>query len=821
MAHQGWQRQYLAALLASKQHTVRGFETVDFFISIASEDRNGVQELLLHRLIPRIQTISAALALIDSLRATGWDSYAPRILARISDTEAVTREQPELAEYFQKLRESRGYTTYSIKDWRLLSDDTNVKFSGAPVWADNTTSISEVLPGFDEQSLGVDEVDSILQHLFEADIRLFQLGIIIFSGAQHEWAAVLHNVTYVPYLEIDTAPKPEVDELIEHSPATLWAPHWQIRIAPDRLQHWRTYEAHMAQDLQGLGTATIHDQVSILLALSGILREGISLSPIDAGLVEAQFSSHPIWGFRNREFSAARTSFQADDVRAVALGFLEQLPDTKRVAEFRSRLAMHLVAQAWSSRKSASALTADNGFYKHVIRVAQLFDQNRFKDAKIYISECTYGSEPIFQHFYREASAALELFDILDHLPKSDSPTTGAHPGKILCVTHASVPDQTGGYAIRAHGILQSLKSHDVDITAVTRPGFPYGSRTESSSVVVDGVEYHRLPSTGVTRSHGEIQHMLSFVETFKSFFEEHGIGTVHTRSTFLIALPALIAARQLGLKVLYEVSGLWELVYRDREEEAHLLKRSPFAELAETITMTQADQLVVMNDAVRQIAIDRGVSAERIHIAHNAVDVENFQPLVPARNETFTIGYVGSFADYEGLDDIVDVVHELRSQGVQVHVTMVGDGLRFDHIRLRVINEGLESNFTLTGRVPHEEVVLYYQGMDVLVYPRLSTGATETITPLKPFEALALAKPIIVSDVKPLKEIVGDNERGLFFKSGSVTDFACIIRECMDNKERTTKLGRAGRRWVVENRNWEKVVEVFRHSYGSFTPLD
>ena len=137
---------------------------------------------------------------------------------------------------------------------------------------------------------------------------------------------------------------------------------------------------------------------------------------------------------------------------------------------------------------------------------------------------------------------------------------------------------------------------------------------------------------------------MLSFVEPFKQLFEEQGIGTIHTRSTFLIALPALIAARQLGLKVLYEVSGLWELVYQDREDESHLLKRSPFAELAETITMTRADRLVVMNDAVRQIAIDRGVSAERIHVAHNAVDIENFKPMEPAKNETFTIGYLGSF---------------------------------------------------------------------------------------------------------------------------------------------------------------------------------
>lgn len=115
MAQQSWQRQYLAALLASKQHTVQGFESVEFFASIATEARSSLQELLLHRLIAQLQTTAEALRLLESVRHAGWDSYAPRVLARIADTDAVIRNQPELAQYFQSLRESTGYTTYSIK----------------------------------------------------------------------------------------------------------------------------------------------------------------------------------------------------------------------------------------------------------------------------------------------------------------------------------------------------------------------------------------------------------------------------------------------------------------------------------------------------------------------------------------------------------------------------------------------------------------------------------------------------------------------------------------------------------------------------------
>lgn len=814
MPQQGWERQYLAALLTSNQAKIQNYESVSFFASLTGEAHTGVQELLLHRTIAGLAVVSDALELLASVRQAGWDSYAPRILAKIADTEAVVTDRPELAAYFKTLRESTGYTTYSIKDWRLLGDGTDVQYSRAPVWAQQITQINDVLTKPDVTNISIDDMADVVAYFFEADVRLFQLAIVTFSPEHEVWAEIVHRVLAAPYIAMDAAPKQARDSFIQAAPANVWAPHWNIVMDTQHQGGWRTHETHTGQDLHGLGSAHIFDQISVLLALTGLLRDGLTLAPIDGSLVRALIPSHPIWGFRHREFSAARTTYQADDVRALALGFLEQLPASRRVTMFRSRLALRLVSLAWSARKSASAVTAERGFYKQVVRTAQLFDQNCFSDVLTFITHSAYGAEPVFQFFYKEAQAALRLFEVLETLPTVTGPTRVEHPSEVLCVTHASVPDQTGGYAIRAHGILRSLKEHGINISAVTRPGFPDGALTTAETVVIDDIQYQRLPDTGFNRSHGEIQYMMSFIEPFRQLFEEQGIGTVHARSTFLIALPALIAARQLGLNVLYEVSGLWELVYQDRETSSHLLKRSPFAELAETLTMTKADQLVVMNEAVRQIALDRGVSAENIQVAHNAVDTDSFTPLEPPENDIYTIGYLGSFADYEGLDDIVDVVHELKSRGGEIHALMVGDGLRFNHIRSRIINEGLEEYFTLTGRIPHDQVMQQYQQMDVLVYPRHSTGATETITPLKPFEALALAKPIIVSDVQPLREIVGDGERGVSFRSGDVQDFAHVIETLAAMPEQMKKLGATGRQWVVEHRNWENVAETFVNAY-------
>src|SRR5699024_814114 len=146
------------------------------------EPVNGGVELLLHRLILRLKTIRASLQLLEILRTMQWDNYTPRILESIADTEAALTQRPELAEYFHELRHRTDYTTYSIKDWRLLSDGTNLAFPKAPVWTNRMTAIDEILPKFSGQNLRVDDVGSVLEHFYETNVRAFQIALLTTSG---------------------------------------------------------------------------------------------------------------------------------------------------------------------------------------------------------------------------------------------------------------------------------------------------------------------------------------------------------------------------------------------------------------------------------------------------------------------------------------------------------------------------------------------------------------------------------------------------------------------------------------------------------------
>ena len=77
----------------------------------------------------------------------------------------------------------------------------------------------------------------------------------------------------------------------------------------------------------------------------------------------------------------------------------------------------------------------------------------------------------------------------------------------------------------------------------------------------------------------------------------------------------------------------------------------------------------------------------------------------------------------------------------------------------------GVEDAVIFTGRVPHDQVLSYYGLIDLFVVPRRAEATSELVTPLKPFEAIAVARTVIVSDVGALREIVHDRVTARIFR--------------------------------------------------------
>ncbi len=117
-------------------------------------------------------------------------------------------------------------------------------------------------------------------------------------------------------------------------------------------------------------------------------------------------------------------------------------------------------------------------------------------------------------------------------------------------------------------------------------------------------------------------------------------------------------------------------------------------------------------------------------------------------------------------------------------------------------------------GRVPHHEVREFYSLIDVFLCPRRRMRLTELVTPLKPLEAMAMAKPVLASDVGGLRELVRDGETGILFPPESHAAFVAGAARLGESPEMRARLGAEGRASVVRERDWAEVVSRYRLVY-------
>lgn len=407
-------------------------------------------------------------------------------------------------------------------------------------------------------------------------------------------------------------------------------------------------------------------------------------------------------------------------------------------------------------------------------------------------------------------------------LPPTSITTRSSSDGAPTVVNflHFSLPYTSVGYATRSHGIAQGVLAAGWDIRPYTRLGFPQDFKPELEEAVlpafdiIDGVRYGRIFGFG-RRGMSEVEYMAQAADCCEQILREQNATLVHAASNYTTALPALIAARRLGLPFVYEIRGFWEVTRSSRDKAFEKSRKYRTMKMYEDFVVSNADRIITITSAMKDELVERGIPVDRISLAYNSVDVDRFHALqrdealaeqlgIPAHVPV--IGYVGSFVDYEGLDDLLTAVAELRDSGREFRLLMVGDGAAMQMLQEMVVALELGPWVILTGRVPHEDVESYYSLIDVAPFPRKPWEVCELVSPLKPFEAMAMNKPVVVSGTRALLEIVTDGLNGLVFEKGNPKSLADALDRLLQDSQLRADIGKRARGWVEEYRSWTRV---------------
>jgi glycosyltransferase involved in cell wall biosynthesis len=240
---------------------------------------------------------------------------------------------------------------------------------------------------------------------------------------------------------------------------------------------------------------------------------------------------------------------------------------------------------------------------------------------------------------------------------------------------------------------------------------------------------------------------------------------------------------------------------------------------------MKAADAVVTLSDGMRDEIINRGVPGDRVFVIPNGVDVTRFTPRqrdsslakkLGISEDTPVIGYIGSFVSYEGLSDLVRACSFLRDQGVLFKLLLVGSGADSAQVDSVVSELRLEQNVVRTGRVHHQETPSYQSLIDIFTVPRTGDRVCQLVTPLKPYEAMAMGRCVVASNVAAIRQVVRNGETGRLADPNNPNDLARVLRELIEDPEQRLALGENARKWVQSERNWVAIgglySSVIRH---------
>lgn len=406
--------------------------------------------------------------------------------------------------------------------------------------------------------------------------------------------------------------------------------------------------------------------------------------------------------------------------------------------------------------------------------------------------------------------------------PAPTRPPTPRTRGRVLHVVAQSLPETQTGYTLRTHYLCRAQQEAGLEPIVCTQLGFPEAAGAAAVDVV-DGVRYVRLGHGRDTPRRLD-QRLDETVNELVELIEEFQPAVLHAASDYRNALAALTAGRATGVPVVYEVRGFWE--------ETRLAKQGEGAEHREcyglhrereTQCMLLADRVVTLAEVMKHQIAARGVPIQNISVIPNAVDVEKFYP-VPRDAELAAslgigpkdavIGYISSFASYEGIHYLIRATQLLLSQGLNVRCLLVGDGVEMGALEEEAARCGVTDAVIFTGRIPHDDILRYYGIIDVFVVPRTNDSVSHLVTPLKPFEAMATARPTVVSDVAALSEIITDGETGRVFRAEDPVHLAEVITELLEEHDGRRRLGERGRAWVLANRTWDRNGERYQSLY-------
>ncbi|MGA3221763.1 MAG: glycosyltransferase [Acidimicrobiales bacterium] len=169
----------------------------------------------------------------------------------------------------------------------------------------------------------------------------------------------------------------------------------------------------------------------------------------------------------------------------------------------------------------------------------------------------------------------------------------------------------------------------------------------------------------------------------------------------------------------------------------------------------------------------------------------------------------VGRFVPEKSHGDLIAALRLVRDRNASVQLVLVGDGPRRADVENAVRTAGVTDAVVLAGTRPHHEVLDIVAAADIFVSSSVHEGFS-----LATAEAMALGRPVAVTSVGGVPEIVGHDGAGRLVPAGQPEALARVILELLGDPAAAAACGELGRRRIEERFSIQVVAEQLESVY-------
>ena len=281
-------------------------------------------------------------------------------------------------------------------------------------------------------------------------------------------------------------------------------------------------------------------------------------------------------------------------------------------------------------------------------------------------------------------------------------------------------------------------------------------------------------------------------------YFVSRGVRSVHTHFASTVLL---LSSKVFPIRYSMTLHGSGEFV---DVVGFHLAEKVRCAQFVVTISHFGRSQVLNAShpgDWSKVLVVPLGVDTDEYAPAHRQLRE------VGASLRLISVGHLSRVKGYPLL---IEAVHQLRSRGKSVELTVIGEGSCRKEIETLIKELALENAVHLVGACNHDRIPEYLAASDIFVLSSFLEGV-----PVVLMEAMAMELPFVATRITGIPEIIDDGIDGLLVRPGDSEDLVEAIGKLADDRVLARRLGVAGRSKVLDRyelgRNADRLCEVFR----------